>query len=420
LKVNISKPESWKRIIDVEIPHEEVEKIYNIKLNDYKKQLNIPGFRQGKVPVTLIKSRFGKSVFAETIDDLIQEKFEGVCKENDINPVTKGVITNIKGDEVTAVSFSIEVEIDPDIQLDGYDKLKIRADKTSVKEEDVEKAIEDICERNAEFKETNQPSKKGDFLTIEYLKVVIDGEERKDFKNPPYPIEIGKGQLKDFDKGLTGIVAGDTKEILVKFPKDFTNKELVGKEGVFSIKVNKISEKILPELSDDFLKKIGDFSTVDALKDQLRKDLEQQAAERAKNEAYNKAIDSIIKDNPFDVPPSRIELYIDNLMEELKRYRRADDPEPKREEVAVKYRDAAIRAIKRFRIIDFVAVKEKIKATQEEVDKEIEKIAKMYNQNFDQVKQAFRQNGTTNRIRSDIREQKTLDFLIGEYVPAKE
>ena len=189
--------------------------------------------------------------------------------------------------------------------------------------------------------------------------------------------------------------------------------------GAWGTTIAKIlAEKNLPELNEAFLKKMGDFSTMDMLITQVRKDLESRESERAKNEAYNGAIDSLIKNNPFDVPPSRVEEYIDRLIEEMSRYRRVNEPVPKREKVAEKYRDSAVRALKRLRIIDFIAAQEKIKAAQEEVDREIEKIAKMYNQPFDQVKQTFRQNGTANRIRADIRERKTLDFLIGEYVPA--
>ena len=199
---------------------------------------------------------------------------------------------------------------------------------------------------------------------------------------------------------------------------DFSGEQLADKKGDFSVKITKVAEKILPELDAELLKKLGDFTSIDGLNEQVRKDLEQQEAQRAKNEAYNSAIDTLIKKNPFDVPPSRVEDYIDHLMEEMARYRRVNEPVPQREEVAQKYRDTALRALKRFRIIDFIAAREKIKAAQEDVDKEIEKIAAMYNQPFEQVKQAFRQNGTVNKIRADIREQKTLDYLIGEYAPA--
>jgi len=418
LKVTISQPESWKRVLEIEVPKEDVDVIYNEKMTTYKKKLSLPGFRPGKVPLSLIKTRFGKGVFAETVEDLVQKNFEAACKEHNITPITKGSLSNLKGDEGADVSFTIETEIDPPIEITGYDKLKVTASPGKIKNEDVEKAIEELRERNARFNDIDRPAKKGDFVTVEYMKVIIDGEERKDFKNPEYPVELGKGQLKDFDKGLTGHCAGEIVEVSLKFPKDFSGEQLADKKGDFSVKITKVAEKILPELDAELLKKLGDFTSIDGLNEQVRKDLEQQEAQRAKNEAYNSAIDTLIKKNPFDVPPSRVEDYIDHLMEEMARYRRVNEPVPQREEVAQKYRDTALRALKRFRIIDFIAAREKIKAAQEDVDKEIEKIAAMYNQPFEQVKQAFRQNGTVNKIRADIREQKTLDYLIGEYAPA--
>jgi trigger factor len=420
LKVKISEPESCKRVLEIEVPKEEVEGLYNEKINTYKKKLTLPGFRPGKIPLNLVKSRFGKGVYAETVEDLIQKNFELACKEHNIAPVSKGKIDAIKADEGADVSFSIEAEVDPEIEISGYEKLKIKAAPKKIKDDDVEKALEDIRQRNAEFIDVDRPSQKGDSITIEYVKVVVDGEERKDFKNPTYPIELGNGQIKDFDKGLIGHRAGETVDLTIKFPKDFSGEQLSGKVGDFSVKITKVSEKKVPELNAVFFKKLGNFETLDSLKEQLRKDLERQGLEHAKNEAYNQAIDVLVKDNPFDVPPTRIEDYIDHLLEEMARYRRGNEPVSSREEASKKYHESAVRALKRYRIIDFISTKEKIKATQEEVDKEIEKIAAMYNQPFDQVKQAFRQDGTTNRIRADIREQKTLDFLIGEYTPTAE
>ena len=418
MKVAISNPETWKRVVDIEIPKEEVETLYNKKIDTVKKKLSLPGFRAGKVPLAILKTRFGKGVFAETVEDLVQEKFEAACKENNITPVSRGVLSNLKGDEGTDVSFTISTEVDPPVEIKGYDKLKIKVAPIKIKDDDVDKAIEELRERSAEFKDVDRAAEKGDFLTIEYSKVVVDDTQRTDFKNPTYPIELGKSQFKEFDKGLAGSKAGEVVEISLKFPKDFAGEQLAGKRGVFSVKINKVAEKLLPDLNEEFLKKIGPFTDFDSLKIQVRADLEQQEAQRAKNEAYNEAIDTLIKNNPFEVPPSRVEDYIDHLMEEMARYRRVNEPEANRNEVKEKYRESAMRALKRFRIIDFVAAREKIKAAQEDVDTEIEKIAKSYNQPFEQVKQAFRQNGAVNRIRADIREQKTLDYLIGEYVPA--
>ncbi len=420
MKVTIKQPESWKRILDIEIPKEDVDSAYNEKLDDYRKKISLPGFRQGKVPFALVKTRFGKGVFAETIDHLIQKNFENVCKEHAITPVSKGSISALKGEEGTDVSFTVETEVEPEIDITGYEKLKIKASPRKIKDDEVDKTLEDLRERNAQFLDVDREAEKGDFVTVEYERVIIDGTDRKDFKNPTYPFELGKGKLKEFDKELTGHRTGDIVEVALKFPKDFSENQLAGKEGLFTVKIAKVAEKVLPEFNEELLKKLGNFPTVDDLKRQIRKDLEAQEKERAKNEAYNKAIDVLIKENPFEVPPTRIENYIDHLVEEMSRYRRANEPLPKREEITEKYHDSAIRALKRFRIIDFIANKEKIKASQEEVDREITAIAASYNQPFEQVKRLFRQNGTTNRIREDLRERKTLDYLIGEFIPENE
>ena len=417
MKVTIKQPESWKRVLDIEIPKEDVDAAYNEKIDNYRKKLSLPGFRQGKVPFSLVKSRFGKGVFAETIDQLIQNKFEAACKEHSIVPICKGSVSTLKGEEGTDISFTVETEVEPAIDIKGYEKLKIKVAPRKIKDDDVHKTLEDLRERNAQFKDVDRAAEIGDFITIEYGKVVIDGKERKDFKNPTYPFELGKGRLKEFDKQLKGRRSGEVVEVMLRFPADFSEGQLAGKDGVFLVKIAKVSEKVLPEFDSELLKKLGNFQTVEDLKQRIQNDLESQERERAKNEAYNNAVDVLIKENPFEVPPCRIDNYIDHLIEEMSRYRRPSEPMPQREEIAEKYHDSAIRALKRFRIIDFIANKEKIKAAQEDVDREITAIAASYNQPFDQIKRLFRQNGTTNKIREDIRERKTLDFLIGEYIP---
>jgi trigger factor len=418
LKSTISKPKSWVRIIDIEIPKDEVESTYNKKLSEYKREITLPGFRQGKTPLSIVKNRFGASVFNAAVEDLIEKSFESACKEHNIVPISKGALSNLKAKEGEGVSFTIEIEIDPDVEIKGYADLGISASPRKIKDGDVDKAMDDIRDHSAEFKDVQRTAKKGDSVTIEYAKVLIQGVERKDFSNPQHPIELGNGDIKEFDKGLIGHGAGETVDIDVTFPGDFATKELSGKDAFFSVTITAVKEKVIPEFNEEFLKKLGDFASEDALREQVKKDLDQKELERAKNEAYSKAIERIADKNPFDIPESRIQSYIDHMAEELSRYQRPGEQPPSREEIAKKYRDVAIRGIKRYKIIDFIATKEKIKPTQGEVDRQIEQMAAYYKQPFEQVKQTLRGNGTTNRIRSDIREQKTLDFLIGEFNPA--
>ncbi len=412
MKVKVSEPESWKRVLSIEVPGEDVEKVFEEKLAKIKKDLKLDGFRSGKVPKSIVMQRYGEAIRADAVDDLIQKSFKAGCEENAIIPISRGVVSNLESKEGEPLTFDIETEIDPAIDIKGYLKLKVKVDPKKVKDADVDAAVGDLQNRFAEYSAVDRPAEKGDYIKIEYQKVIIDGQTRTDVKNPPYPVELGAEQrLKDFDKALIGHAAGEVVEVSVIFPKDYSETEVAGKSGEFTVKITGVQEKIVPEVAS-FLNKIGNFETEEALRADLRARLEGDALDQAKNEAYGKAIDTLIENNPFDVPPARIETFFDYMMDEARKQVRQGEREPTRQEIDARYREVAIRTIKRQRIVDFVADKEKIAATQDEVDAEIRRLADYYRQPFDTLKQSLRANGTTLRIRDEIREKKTLAFLV--------
>jgi trigger factor len=420
VKAKVTEPESWKRVIDIEVPHEDLDKLFEEKLHSVKKDMKLPGFRPGKVPFPLIKQRYGEAIRAEAIDELVQKSFREACTEKNIVPVSRGTVNDLKVEEGKPISFIVEAEVDPPVEIKGYEKLKVKAAPKNIKDDDVDDAVKNLQERFAEFRDAERVSKKGDYVRLEYQKVVIDGAERTDVKNPAYPVELGaEHRIKDFDKGLIGHTAGEVVGVAIKFPNGYADKDVAGKSGEFTIKITAVQEKVLPPV-DSFLKKLGEFENEEALRTHLRRRLEEDELQRAKNEAYSEAIETLIEQNPFEVPHARIEHFIDYVIEEAQRERRQGEPAPTREEVDKRYHDVAIRTIKRQRIIDYIAAKEKIAATQEEVDGEIKRLAEQYQQPFDTLKQTLRQNGTTIRIRDDLREQKTLNFLVGERMAAPE
>jgi trigger factor len=412
VKSKVAEPESWKRVVDIEVPPEEIERLYEEKLQKVKRTLSLDGFRPGKVPLLLIKQRYGDTVRADVVDEVVQKAFKDACTEKKVLPVSKGVVKNLSAESGKPLTCSVETEVDPAIEIKGYEKRKVKVSPKKIKDSDVDDAVKSLQERFAEFKDAGRSSRKGDYVRLEYQTVVIDGQERKDVRSPAYPVELGaEHRIKDFDKGLVGHAAGEVVVVSMKFPKEYSDRQVAGKSGEFTIKIVAVQEKTLPPVAS-FLKQLGDFENEEALRVELRKKLEHDALEQAKSEAYDEAIDTLIKDNPFEVPPSRIEAFFDYLMERAASERRPGEPVPTREEISGRYRDTAVRAIKRQRIVDAIATNEKIAATQEEVDAEIRKLADRYRQPFDTVKQTLRQNGTTLRIRDDLREQKTLDFLV--------
>lgn len=418
MKAIVSEPESWKRVIDIEIPTEEVNAAFDEKLNKYRKDMKLPGFRPGKVPTTLIKQRFGESIKAEILDELVQKSFKDACEQNNINPVAPAKVSDLKNPGDAPLTISIETEVDPEIDITGYNSLKIKMSPKKIKDSDVDDALKNIRDRMAEYKDIDRPSQKGDFVKIEYLSVIVEGERKNDIRNPQYPVELGaEKQLKDFDKGLIGHAAGEIVDVSVKFPKDYAQEDVAGKTVEFQVKIVAVQEKILPEIDEEFLKKMGNFADEATFLAHLKTSLENEAVKRAKEEAHEQAISTLVDNNPFDVPPARIEQFIDYVYQDAVQQTPKGTPEPVREEFSEKYHELAIGAIRRRRIIDFIAKKENIKATQAEVDEEIQRLAEYYNSPFEQMKQVFRQNGTTNRFRDEIKERKTLDFLIGEYTP---
>jgi len=417
LKVNVSSPNSYTKIFDIEIPKEEVEKEYNQKLIQYKNQANIPGFRVGKTPISLIKARFGKAAFSESIEALVEKSFKEACRQNNFIPISQAKISNLKAEEGLPLSYTVEFEIDPPIEIKDYHNLGIKLKTQKVSEENIDDFIKELQKRNAELKDVSRPAQKGDFIEIEYEKIIIDGKERKDLiSKPKYPIELGSGKLREFDDAIIGHNVGETVNIETIFPQDFEDERLKGKKAFFSIKIVGIKEEIIPELTQEFLKKIGNFESVEKLREAVRTELEQKEKEKAKYLAYQEAIDKIIEKNKFEIPESLIQIYLDSLYEKMYSDITTDEPIALKEEFQKKYRETAIKIIKREKIIDYISLKEKIKPTQEEVDQIIKEMSIIYKTPFDELKQKLRMTGETNRIRDDLREQKTLDFLIGEYV----
>ncbi len=419
MKTTLSEPKPWKRVFDIEVPADEVENAIEERVNTYRRKVKLPGFRPGKVPHELIRTRFGDAIRAETIEDLIQKSYESACRDKSVSPITGATVSSLSAEKGASLTFTVETEIEPAIEIKGYDRLKIRVSPNKIRPADVDRVVEDLRGRNATFNDVERPAKKGDFVMFAYEKVLIDGAERTDISSPTYPVEVGTSSIKGFDKAVIGASAGQTVEAAISFPRDYPDKDIAGKKGNLTLSISKVQERVLPELNEEFLKKLGEFADEAALRERIGKDLEERERTRAKSEAASKAIETLIKNNPFELPPSLVERYIDAVMEEAKqRAEQAGQEAPSREQIAAQYREVGQNTMKRYRIINYVANKENIRATQAEVDAHIEEIAAQYHQPVETVKDALRRNGATVRIREDIRERKTLDYLLGEYDPA--
>ena len=411
LKATVTSPKSYLKVLEVEIPSDEISQKFDAKVIKAKKEIKLPGFRNGKVPAKTIIAKFGDSIKAEAIDEAMNEAYRTACIENEINPVGEPLIEDVKVDDDAPVTFKATIQIDPEVTIKGYEKLGVTVGTDTPTDKDLAEALANVLEQFAEMKPVDRKSKKGDALTLAYSNVVVDGETLDGFQPAPQMIELGKAPVKELDKELKGLTTDEEKEISLTFPEDYAMQEVKGKKATFTVKVESVQERIAQEINEEFLTKIG-VESEEKLRSTIKEDLEKQKDQANKTEAYDKAIDMIIKKNDFDVAPARVDNYLEHIRKDEEKYF-PNGGQPSVEEYRTRYEETAIKSLKRFRILEAIAKDTKLKATGEEVDAKIQEIADQYQQPFDTVKDAFRQNGTTMQIREDVKEQKALACLVG-------
>jgi len=412
MKATVTSPESWKKIIEVEIPVEDVTAQTEKKIAKYSKEAAIPGFRKGKVPTNIIRQRFGDSIRGEVIEDLMNNAYRDACIEQKINPVSDPVIENVKAENDAPISFTATVEVDPEIVINDYKNLNVTVAIETTEDKDVEDALEAIADQYSTFSPAEGAATVGQVVTLGYSEVTVEGETLQGFLPSPQMVEVGKAPLAELNDILAGMSVSDSKTVSVTYPEDFRIAEVAGKSGEFTVVVTAVQNKAKADLTDEFVKEKLNFDNLDALKTAIRADIEKHKDEAGKNKAFDEAIDKILEKNDFAIPPARISHYISHLMKDESRYY-PNGNQPSFADYLERYKDVAEKSLKRFRILDYIANTEKVKATQEEVDVKIKAIADQYNQPFETVKAAFRQNGTTVQIREDIKEGKALECLVG-------
>ncbi|MBL8025727.1 MAG: trigger factor [Fibrobacteres bacterium] len=412
MQVTVQEKNSFTRVLNITVDEAEVNAKYEEVIKGYRKEVAIPGFRPGTAPRELIIKKLGKVLREEAVEKVLSNAFRDACKENKLEPIAMPVINNVKSQAGEPLSFEASIEIDPPVTIEKYKNLGIKVVEKPVTEADIDEVLAQIRERFSTLKTVEREIKKGDYAEMDYKKVVIDGVEKNDHQSPRYPVEIGASEyLKDFESQIIGMKKGDEKTIEFSFPEDYNYKAVSGKKAAFTVLIKEVKEKEMPALDD----KLAADATPRAknlaeLREVIKNDLAEERKESSINEAHEKAIDAVIAANPFDVPESRIANYSSHAFDSFKK--QYPYSEVKMEEFAARNKEHIIRDIKRFKILEVLGEKESVKATGEEVDAEITKIAAARREGFDKVKETLRKNGQTVEIRERIRDRKVLDLLV--------
>ena len=409
-----------KREISVEIPAEEVTRETETLVAKYQKVARLPGFRTGHVPASIIRQRFKEDLKSDVVDALVPRYFRMEAEKLGMIPVSQPRVTDLHIHDGEPLRFKASFEVLPEIKVEGYKELRADHPEIVVTDQELEDALNNVREQHATFASVEgRTLADGDFAQAS-----MDGRPKdSDDKTQPVHmdevlIEIGgKNTVPEFSANLRGANAGEEKEFEVAYPADAEDKRLAGKTFVYTVKIQAIKQKNLPELNDDFAKELGEFTSLDQVRTQIRENMGHERKHAAEREAKDKLIAELVKRNDFEVPESLVDRQIDLRIErglralaaqgmKMEDMKKMDLPR-----LRAGQRDQAVHDVKSSLLLDRVADLEKIEVGEDELNHELEALARQSKQTPEAVRARLTQDGGLDRIRNRIRSEKTLDFL---------
>lgn len=415
------KLEGNEGVLTIEVDADQFNEGLNAAFKKVVKNLNVPGFRKGKMPRPLFEKRFGvEALYQDAVDILLPNAYENAIKETGIEPVDRPEIDIEQIEKGKSLIIKATVTVKPEVKLGEYKGIEVEAFDTSVSDEDVDNELKSLQERQAELVvKEGEAAESGDTVVIDF-EGSVDGEVFEGGKAENYSLELGSGSfIPGFEDQLVGVAAGEEKEVEVTFPEEYHAAELAGKPAVFKVKIHEVKTKELPELDDEFAKDVDEeVETLDALKEKIKKRLEDSKKHEAEHHVKDTVVEKAAENSEVDVPAAMIQTEVDRMMKEFEQRLEmqgmnlelyfqfsGQDEDALREQMQ---EDAA----KRVRInltLEAIANIENIEASEEDVNAELEKMAEMYQMPIDNLKQAL---GSMDGLKAELQIRKAVDFLV--------
>ncbi len=408
------------RTISVEIPTDVVDQERNKLVQQYAKLARVPGFRKGKVPAGVIRTRFSQDINEEIVRNLVPKYFREETGKQNLAPISQPQVTDLHLHDGQPLKFTAEFEILPEIPTEGYQNVKVEHPAVSVTDEEVEETVNGLREQRATYEPIeDRAAQHGDFVQISFAGRDKADAEAKPVEVPSVMVELGgTNTVAEFSEQLQGTKAGDEKTFDVSYPADYGDQRLAGKSVEYHVTVKELKKKIVPEVNEEFIQELGgEMKTPEELRAKIREGMEHEKKHRAEHEGKDKLVDELVKLNDFPVPNAMVESQIEIRLERglralAQQGMRAEDMR-KMDFARLRegQRDAATREVKASLLLEKIADAEKVEVADEELDQEIASLARQAQQTPEAVRTRLTQDGSLDRIRTRIRNEKTLDLL---------
>ena len=404
LQISVEEGERWRRTMNVIVPSGVVSSERRRFTGELAARVKLPGFRKGHVPSSVVEKRFGQSLSQEALDKLIGAAYREALSQQELNPISEGEVDNVQYEPDRDLTFSISFDVRPEIELSRLGGFKVERPAVN----GLEDKLEQVLGRLREEKGTWHPLEEGkpedgNLVGVE-IQRMSDGEVGE---AQPYQLVLGQGDaIPNIEEAIKSLEVDGSGDFVVRFPDDFPNEERRGQEEHLHIRLDSRQHLVLPELDAEFAKSLGEFEGVEDLNEKIQADLEKEAEEQAESVVRGKLLDAILDANPFTVPVSMVDRYVESVLGNPEGV-----PPDKLTEAKEQLSPQAEHAVKRILAIDRLSEIQELGATEEELDDRIEEIAEKSGDTPARIYASLQKGERLEALEREITERKVFDFL---------
>jgi trigger factor len=415
MKVEVQELDPCKRQLVVEAPEEEVRAAFTAACGRVQREARLPGFRRGKVPLTLVRSRFADEVRQAVAEALIPAVYQRAVDEARIRPVEDPDFRELELQEGRPLRFTAVVEIRPTIELGEYKGVTVRHAARPITDADVETTLADLAEQRATLVTATRPARVGDFVVVDY-ELRPEGAEPRTEEG--YAFEVGAGRvLPEMDEAVIGLEAGAERRVQVRFPEGHAREELRGKPGDLSLRVVEVKEKEVPPVDDELARGLGMHDTLAELREAVRVRLTAERERQERHALEDGVVDAVLARHTVVVPDSLVNREVMHRIEHGRQSlrRQGVDPDAMRWDygkLAAELRPDAERGVRRALLLEAIAAKEEIVIGDADVDAEVERLSRESGRAPQAVRSLLERGGELEGLRLMLREARTLALLV--------
>ncbi|CAN5813396.1 trigger factor [soil metagenome] len=407
LKVSVEKPAAWSRRLTITVPAERIAREKKDAVQRLARKVKLPGFRQGRVPAGIMEKRFGPAIEQEAIEKVIGEAYRQAIESEGLQPITQGSIDRIDYEPGTDLTFNVELEVRPEVELERVGGFTVVREQASIGDQQVDEVLQRLRQENAVWQpKADDTPVAGDMATVE-ITPLDDATSAESSKPRRYQVVIGEGQaLPAIEDAIRTLKAGEAGDFDVELPGNAEDPQSVTVPHRMHVELIEVRQPILAELDDEFAKGLGEFDDLASLRARIREDMEKESDREADRGVRMQLMQQVIDANPFDVPSSMVQSYLERVMPV-----REEAEDDRLREAREQMWPAAEHALKRMLVVERIAEMEALHATPAELDERIDQLADRLGRPRGEVLGQLRKSGRLDELEQEITEDKVFQYL---------